>query len=120
MKRGLIGLVVVGLVLGQSGLCAAALDYTQEGRVVSTGPYDGPSVSLAEAVILAAATLTLRADTFGPQWSIASGIFPTTAILWGAWRTSQYRPESVKDAIHANLKEMATRPVPGTARDVLE
>ena len=120
MKRVLTGVVLVGLLLGQSGICLASLDYTPEGRVVSTGPYDGPSVSLAEAVILAGATLALRLDTFGPQWSIASGIFPATAILWGAWRTSQYRPDSVKERIHANLAEIASRPTPGTVQEVLK
>lgn len=100
------------------GTPAFALDVTADGRVVNTGTYSGPGFTTEDAAFLGTTALGLVAiATASEVW--AHAVAPAAFIVWGARRTAKYRPQDVKDRIHANLAAQRAEAPEGSADAIL-
>ena len=116
MRRLVVSLVVLGL-MGSPAF--AEIDYDQAGKVVFIKPYDGPGVGLADGVALLTITGSIVA-VMNVQEIAVQTIPPLAFLTWGAWRTSQLRPQAIKDQIHQHLAAQASQPTPGTVSELLQ
>ena len=105
----------------------AALDYTPDGRVIQSGAYDGPALTLHDARWLLgdagsyglfhAVHVELAHVGFG---GVLPALVPTALVMaCGAQRTTLYRPIEIAQGIRERLAMRAGTPVMGTAAEVL-
>ena len=114
-------LLLVGLLTVAVSGTASALEISTSGReaVIPQTGYTGPGFGMKDIAALGtivAATPILYAHNV----MVAVGVGVSTSLLYGAWRTAQYRPQSVKDRMHARLAEQAAVPVAGSVRELLD
>jgi len=107
------------LVFGFSVPVFAGIAYTQDGRVVDDGiPYAGSELTGHDAPFALVAGVGVGLLIGGVSEAGALAIFPAAVIAWGAYRTSLYRPQSVKDQIHAHLATQQHKA--GTISEILQ
>ena len=98
-----------GIIVVASGLLAGSVMMP----VYAATPWmKEDAVGLGATAVGIALVLTVNETAVGI-------LAPVAFITWGAWRTSQLRPQEVKDRIHANLAAKAALPAPGTVGDML-
>ena len=97
-----LGGVVLGLLM-LSTTAQAAVSFDSQGRLIMSGPYEGPGFTTTDAAAIAGiATGSLLFYNYQHPMS-GLGFLATTSLAYGAWRTAKYRPQASKDAIHAAL-----------------
>ena len=105
----ILGWVMVGLLVGASTV-SADISYDAKGRIVQTGVYDGPSLG-QDDLLGASGLLQVIGGLALSAHPALIGAGEATFLYWGAQRTAKYRPQEVKDQIHASLATQVKDPV---------
>lgn len=115
--------VLLGFVLC-SPTAFASFDYTGDGRLIHESVYDGPGFTWNDAAFIAGfgsgmGLMQVAGDAAQALHPLGGLVAATSILTWGAWRTAQHRPESVKARIHRNLAIARNVPVQGTTQELV-
>jgi hypothetical protein len=101
----------------------ASIEY-MNGKVVKTGPYDGPPVTLEDLPFIGSigtgAGLLAIGGSSAAAFNAIGGVLAVGSFMaWGATRTAKYRSEGTKELVRKNLWLKHNAPKPGTIGAVL-
>ena len=112
--------MVAALWLIVSPSALASLEFDAQGRVAQTGPYTGPGLTRQDLVVLAGTYVGVQAIYSFLSFHAAAGTAAVSLVSWGASRTARYRPQSVKETIHANMIANSRLPKAGSLQEILQ